>query len=262
MLRAAALSLLVFVSLAVTLPLAGSLAQGLKDRPAATRSARRRHSRAWWRRYRARLARRRAAEARSRELADLREQKPVTAESFERGVSSNAVAATGGLLNDPSGQWSMKLPRGWSNRPAMQNGEMRFRVYERSGKPVGQATFAFVTAAQGTPDASLSARARKQTLAGVPFSDLRSSVIDKMITSNGWVANDMEREIAGRRVYIVLAQSAASADGRTPEQLWTFYFTEFEGRIYSLGVVAPRDAADRLNAEAEQVLTSLRNGNR
>lgn len=262
MLRAAALSLLIFVSVAVTLPLADSLAQGLKERSVATRSARRRHSRAWWRRYRARLARRRAAETRTRELAGLREQQPVTAESFERSVSSNAVAATGGLLNDPSGQWSMKLPRGWSNRPTMQNGEMRFRVYERSGKPVGQATFAFVTSAQGSPDASLSARARKQMLSGILFSDLRRSVIDKMMTSNGWVTNDMEREIAGRRVYLVLAQSAASADGRIPEQAWAFYFTEFEGRIYSLGVAAPRDASDRLNAEAEQVLTSLRTGNR
>jgi hypothetical protein len=72
----------------------------------------------------------------------------------------------------------------------------------------------------------------------------------------------MEREIAGRRVYVVLAQTAASADGRTPEQFLTFYFTEFEGRIYSLGVAASRDAADRLNAEAEQVLNSLRTGNR
>lgn len=262
MLRAAALSLLLFVSMAVTLPLAGSLAQGLQERSAATRSARRRHSRAWWRRYRARIARRRAAESRSRELAALRDQQPVPLESVERGRSSNAVAATGGLFNDPSGQWSMKLPRGWSNRPAMQNGEMRFRVFERSGKPIGQASFAFVTSAQTVADAALSARARKQMLSGVSFSDLRRSVIDKMITANGFVTNDMEREIAGRRVYIVLAQSSASADGKTPEQFWTFYFTEFDGRIYSLGVVAGRDTADRLNAEAEQVISSLRTGSR
>jgi hypothetical protein len=156
----------------------------------------------------------------------------------------------------------MKLPRGWSNRPAMQNGEMRFRVFERSGKPVGQAAFGFVTSAQPAPDATVGARARKQMLSGVPFSELRRAVIDRMIMSNGFVTNDMDREIAGRRVYIVLAQTAAAADGRTPEQFLTFYFTEFEGRIYSLGVAASREAADRLNAEAEQVLTSLRTGNR
>src|SRR3954468_9162410 len=99
MIRAAALSLLMFVSLAVTLPLADSLAQGLREnRPSASRSARRRHSRAWWRRYRARLARRRAAEARSRELASLRAQEPVMPESVDRSGASNAVAATGGIF--------------------------------------------------------------------------------------------------------------------------------------------------------------------
>lgn len=262
MLRAAALSLLMFCSVAITLPIADSLAQGLRvDRPSASRTVRRRRSRAWWRRYRARLARRRAAAARARELAALRGQEPVT-ESFDRSRFSNAVAATGGVFNDPSGQWSMKLPRGWSNRPAIQNGEMRFRVFERSGKPIGQAAFAFVTSAQSVPDPTLSARARKQLLAGVPFSELRRAVIDRMVMSNGFVTNDMEREISGRRVYVVLAQTAASADGRTPEQFLTFYFTEFEGRIYSLGVAATRESADRLNAEAEQVLNSLRTGNR
>jgi hypothetical protein len=263
MLRAAALSLLMFFSVAITLPMVDSLAQGLRvDRPSASRSVRRRRSRAWWRRYRARLARRRVAEARARELAALRGQEPVQPESMDRSRFSNAVAATGGVFNDPSGQWSMKLPRGWSNRPAIQNGEMRFRVFERSGKPIGQAAFSFVASAQPMPDATLSARARKQLLAGVPFSELRRAVIDRMITSNGFVTNDMEREIAGRRVYIVLAQTAASSDGRTPEQFLTFYFTELEGRIYSLGVAAQRETADRLNAEAEQVLNSLGTRNR
>lgn len=264
MLRAIALSLLVFCSVAITLPLADSFAQGLsKNRAAASRSARRRHSRAWWRRYRARLARRRAAEVRARELAALRALEPVKVEGFDRSkLSSNAVAATGGVFNDPSGQWSMKLPRGWSNRPAMQNGEMRFRVFERSGKPVGQAAFGFVTSAQAPSDAMLSARQRKQMLAGVPYSELRRSVIDRMVSSNGFVTNDFEREIAGRRVFIVLAQTAASSDGRTPEQFLTFYFTEFNGRIYSLGVAAPRENADRLNADAELLLDSLRTGNR
>jgi hypothetical protein len=261
MIRAAVLSLLMFVSVAVTLPLADSLAEGLRtNRPSASSSARRRRSRAWWRRYRARLARRRAAEARARELAALRGEKTdVSAEPVDRSRFSNAVAATGGVFNDPTGQWSMKLPRGWSNRPAVSNGEMRFRVFERSGKPIGQAAFAFVTSAQSVTDASLSARARKQMLSGVPFSQLRSAVIDRMVMSNGFVTNDMEREIGGRRVYVVLAQTNAN-DG-SPEQFYTFYFTEFEGRIYSMAVAAARDNADRLNAEAEQVIASLSAGN-
>ena len=80
--------------------------------------------------------------------------------------------------------------------------------------------------------------------------------------SNGFVTNDMEREIGGRRVYVVLAQTSASADGRTPEQFYTFYFTEFEGRIYSLAVAATGENANRLNGEAEQVISSLSAGSR
>lgn len=261
MIRAAVLSLLMFVSLAASLPLADSLAEGFRDnRPSASSGARRRRSRAWWRRYRARLARRRAAESRARELAALRGDKTVTPEESDRSRFSNAVAATGGVFNDPAGQWSMKLPRGWSNRPAVSNGEMRFRVFERSGKPIGQAAFAFVTAAQPIVDGSLSARARKQLLAGIPFSQLRSAVIDRMVMSNGFVTNDMEREIGGRKVYVVLAQT--NSDGRNPEQFFTFYFTEFEGRIYSMAVAASSESANRLNAEAEQVISSLSAGNR
>jgi hypothetical protein len=187
----------------------------------------------------------------------------VPVESFDRSkTSSNAVAATGGVFNDPSGQWSMKLPRGWSNRPAMQNGEMRFRVFEKGGTPVGQAAFGYVANAQAPNDALLGARQRKQMLAGVPFSDLRRSVIDRMVSLKGFVTNDFVREISGRQVFIVVAQISASSDGRTPEQFLTFYFTEFNGRIYSLGVAAPRENADRLNADAEQLLNSLRTGNR
>ena len=271
MLRAAALSLMLFVSFAVTLPLADSLAKEFNNRSNIVGGKRyRRHSRAWWRRYRARLARRRAALARQRALTAMREQSPVALEGLDsstdskldRATASNAVAGVGGIYNDPQGQWSLKLPRGWSNRPTAQNGEMQFRVYERGGKPVGQAAFSFVTSSRPQVEAEASARQRKLLFAGIPLADLRSAVIDKMVQAGGFVTNDLEREIGGRRVYIVLAQTPASSDGRTPEQHWTFYFTEVDGRIYSLGVRASRDTVERVDAEAQQVLTTLRTGNR
>lgn len=267
MLRAAALSLMLFVSFAVTLPLADSLAKEFNNRSSYSAGKRRyrKHSRAWWRRYRARMARRRAELARQRALAALREQNPVAVEGLNSetaSTASNAVAGVGGIYNDPQGQWSLKLPRGWSNRPTAQNGEMQFRVYERGGKPVGQAAFSFVTSARPQVEAEASARQRKLLFAGIPLADLRSAVINKMMQAGGFVSNDLEREIGGRRVYIVLAQTPASSDGRTPEQHWTFYFTEIDGRIYSLGVRASRDTVERIDAEAQQVLTTLRTGNR
>src|SRR3954471_15140470 len=62
MLRAAALSLLILVSVAVMLPLVDSSAHN-SGRPTVSRRShmRHRHSRAWWRRYHTRLRRQRAA---------------------------------------------------------------------------------------------------------------------------------------------------------------------------------------------------------
>jgi hypothetical protein len=79
-----------------------------------------------------------------------------------------------------------------------------------------------------------------------------------MLVSNGWVVNDYEREIGGRRAFVVVAQTAASSDGREPQQSWVFYFTELDGRIYSFAAHAPLEFADRVLAESEQVMASLR----
>jgi hypothetical protein len=91
------------------------------------------------------------------------------------------------------------------------------------------------------------------------LADLRRTVIDKMIAANGWVTNDLEREINGRRVLLVFAQTAASSDASTPQLSWTFYFTEMEGRIYSLATSVPLEFSDRLALESEQVMASFRN---
>jgi hypothetical protein len=73
----------------------------------------------------------------------------------------------------------------------------------------------------------------------------------------GWVVNDFEREINGRRVYVVLAQSAGPNDLRAPAQSWTFYFTEVEGRIYNIVSNAPLEFSDRMGLEAERVIATL-----
>jgi hypothetical protein len=68
-LRAVVLTILIMCTVAATLPLSDSLAHWA-SRPSATRRAKgryaRRHSRAWWRRYRARIRRQRAAAAERR----------------------------------------------------------------------------------------------------------------------------------------------------------------------------------------------------
>ena len=93
-------------------------------------------------------------------------------------------------------------------------------------------------------------------LGGVSFTELRRIVIDKMITSGGWVNNDYEREVGGHRVFIVVAQTPA--DGRSSEKVWNSYFTEVNGRIYSLTTEASVQSSERMAAEAEAFITSLR----
>jgi hypothetical protein len=82
-LRALVLTILIMCTVAATLPLSDSLAHWA-TRPSASRRVKgryaRRHSRAWWRRYRARLRRQRAvaAERRRRRAAILTTAKPIS----------------------------------------------------------------------------------------------------------------------------------------------------------------------------------------
>src|SRR4051812_29298618 len=127
MLRAAALSLLILVSVAVMLPLVDSSAHNSGRAVAERRSShlRHRHSRTWWRRYRSRLRRQRAA-AKRRE----------TLQTAGRGRSMNAAAGSMNAADDSHnsnqavlvgapaagseykslGSGAMSLPSGWVRR--------------------------------------------------------------------------------------------------------------------------------------------------
>jgi hypothetical protein len=78
-----------------------------------------------------------------------------------------------------------------------------------------------------------------------------------MVSANGWVVNDLQREIGGRPVFIVLAQTSASSDGKTPQLSWAFYFTEIDGRIYSLAASSLLEFSNRLADESAQFMASF-----
>lgn len=252
MLRAAALSLLMLFTIVTMLPLTNSSAHN--NGGSATSGHRkgfRRHSRAWWRRYRARQRRKRAALAQQKALEALRKQNP-----NDLAAVNTEAATMGGTYNHPRGLWSVQMPEGWSNRPAIEGNEMKFRIYA-NGKTTGQATLSVVATANGSEVLSAPKRKQSQSLSGVPVSALRRTVIDKMIKEGGWVVNDFQKEINGRRVFVVQAQTPASSDGRTPPQSETYYFTEVDGRIYSLATTTQVDSAARVAAGSEQVMSSF-----
>lgn len=256
MLRAAALSLLMLFTVGTLLPLTSSSANNNEGSAASSHGKRfRRHSRAWWRRHRARQRRRRAAIARQRALKALRMQTATAA-----NVDQQPASSLGGVYNHPRGLWSVTMPAGWSNRPAMSGNEMNFRI-SSDALTTGQATLSMVTVANASADNGASKLKQNRTLSGVPVASLRRTVIDKMVKEGGWVLNDFQREIAGRRVFVVQAQTPGSSDGRTPSQSQTYYFTELDGRIYSLATAVPVGTSERVTAESEQLLTSFRMNN-
>ena len=234
MLRTFTLSLLMLVSVVVMLPFASSTAHGLRQSSASQQQRRyRRHSRAWWRRHRARLRMRRAA-----------------------ALAHRSSPLSSGLVNStvPEATLSLpKLPAGWNNTTLANGGELKFRT-EGSATIPGQGTLAVVARSRPNP-AFLTQREQRTMLSGMSFSDLRRIAIDKMITSGGWVINDYERQVNGARVFVVVAQTPS--DGRSPEKAWNFYFAEVDGKIYSLTLNTPLEFSNKLTVEGEKFISSL-----
>ena len=146
----------------------------------------------------------------------------------------------------PSGE---AAPAGWK-RGESSGSELQFRVDNGSGMEVGSAAISVVGPATGeTVDTG-----RYRTVGGVPTSSLRREVINRMVRENGWVVNDFQKDIGGKKVYVVVAQSQATG-GRVQSRM--FYFTEVDGRIYSVATNSQTDAAERLAEESEKVIFSL-----
>jgi hypothetical protein len=240
MLRSITLSLLLLTSVGVMLPFEDSTAHGIRQSAGASRRAHyRRHSRAWWRRYRARLRRRREAALAHRNV-------PLAPFVPSAGITGINVASA--VLP--------KLPTGWNTLSVANSGELKFRTSTGTGTAAapGQASLSVVALARPAP-AYLTLREQRRLLSGVAFSDLRRIVIDKMIAAGGWVINDYERLVNGSKVFVVTAQTPGN--GRSPQKSWNFYFTEVQGRIYSLTTNTPIEFSDRMSAEAEQFIDSL-----
>jgi hypothetical protein len=258
--RAAALSFLMLFSLAAMLPLVISSAHNNESASASKKRSMRRHSRAWWRRYRARQRRRRAALERRKALEALR-QSNNTDRQLTLDASSNPLSALAWPGPDSLGQSTPVFATEHGSRPAPMSVETGVRLNTPDGRTVGQVAVAVIAQASSN-GAAASASAQRRALSGVPFAALRRTVIDRMLAAGGWVVNDFTREINGRRVYVVLAQTASPNDRHTPQQSWTFYFTEVEGRIYNIVSNAPIEFSDRMAVEAERVIATLGEANR
>ena len=266
MLRIISIALILVLSIGVMLPL-GNEAHGIRQTVEIGQHHHRYHSRAWWRRYRARQRQRRLAAEMAHRNASLALPQNISVSEIS-GLSApslpsqpvNAEAST--ALPPPVMMAASAQP---VSAPVATNGATRPRVVNpnhpaftpaaSTAKVPGTMNLAVVALSRPNP-AFLTSREEKKMLGGVNVADLRRIVIDKMVASGGWVVNDFVREVNGARVFVVTGRTPK--DALTPEKAWTFYFTEAGGRIYGLTTDAPVEYADRMTGEAERFIDSLR----
>jgi len=265
MLRPIAIALILVLSVGVMLPFANE-AHGIRQ---TVQVGQRRHhrfrSRAWWRRYRARVRQKRLAA----EMAAMAHRNATLAVPQNINVAELQGLTGPQLPSLPSNSaTSTTLPP-----PVMtgnvtpvanhSNGETRPRVVNPAhpafktaeAKLPGQMNLAVVALSRPNPTV-LTSREEKKMLGGVAMADLRRMVIDKMVSSGGWVVNDFVSEVNGARVFVVTARTPK--DALTPEKVWTFYFTEAGGRIYGLTTDTTVENAERMSGEAQRFIDSLR----
>ena len=275
MLRTIAISLILVLSVGVMMPFANS-AHGVRQTVqlgATKKYSYHYRSRAWWRRYRARLRQKRLA-------AELAHRKTLLALPQNVAVGDLSGLAGPALPSLPTTSTftaTVPPPAMTARVPSAANGQTRPRVVNAAHSPnpaftaapatlapaaaresarlPGQMNLSVVALSRPNP-AFLTSREQKKMLAGVAVADLRRMVIDKMVVVGGWVVNDFVREINGQRVFVVTARTPK--DSLTPEKAWTFYFTEAGGRIYGLTTDSPVEFADRMTNEAERFIESLR----
>ena len=269
MLRPIAIALILVLSVGIMLPFANE-AHGVRQ---TVQVGQRRHhryrSRAWWRRYRARLRQKRlAAEFAAHRNATLSLPQNLSVADLQ-GLNGPQLpslpsnSATTETLSPP--EMTAAPVSNSAHASALSNGETRPRVVNpnhpafkasANATPLpGTMNLAVVAMSRPNP-AFLTSREEKKMLGGVAVAELRRMVIDKMVSSGGWVVNDFVREVNGSRVFVVTARTPK--DALTPEKAWTFYFTEAGGRIYGLTTDAPVEFSERMTNEAERFIESLR----
>ena len=252
------ISLLVLALVAGGLPVTQTLAKWSRRAEVGHHRRHRRHSRAWWRRHRALLRARRERAERRRQQQQLAAGRAAAANpSLPAGVAparlSGANAGAGGARASQM-PFDFQVPRTWTPLAKAPAGVAAYGVRTPDGRQAGVAVVSPVTLS-ASDLAAAPASPRAKTIGGLPVAALRRTVINRMVAEGGWVTNDMIREMHGRRVFVVVAETGAPG---SPAKSWTFYFTEVDGRVYSLATTTPVEFAEPVAAASEQLMATLR----
>ena len=282
MLRAVILSLALLIGLGVVIPLATDYAEAgtkkqKKYKKQAKKKGYKKYSKAWWRAYRARkkqqnslAARKKALQLRQLRLARERQEEIarnggkwviVTTWNGSEWVSRNewiAITSPNPTVPPPGETMAKKSTKTRvkdKKEPPAQKSNAQFKVNDSAGSELGSASITVVGPAMSEDDNTV----RSKTLSGVSTSALRRTVIDQMIRENGWVVNDYQKQVGGKKVYVVVAQSPGMS-GQTQSRL--FYFAEVDGRIYSVATNSPVEASGQIADESEKIVNVLQTRSR
>jgi hypothetical protein len=254
MVRALALSIALLIGVGALVPLATEYAEAGAKKTRKYKKKRewkgvKKYSKRWWQLYRAQERRKKSLASRQRalRLRQMRMAKAREAADPAKNVASKQQAdSPKPSVVLPSGE---KAPSSW--QAGDSNGsEVRFKVDNGRGADSGSAAISVIGPATGDTVVG----GRDQAVGGVATSSLRRDVINRMVRENGWVVNDYQKEIGGKSVYVVVAQSQG-AGGRVQSRM--FYFTASNGRIYSVATNSSADSAERVAEETENVIRSL-----
>ena len=252
--RAIVLSLGLMLSLGIVVPLlTDSTEAGPKQHKKYRKIRYKKYSKAWWRAYHRRERRRKALVARKRAL---RLRQETLAREVRGSQNLNAAGKTAAKEKVasavlPSGKTA---PASWK-QDSVSRSAQQFRVNDAGGNSVGSAAITVVGPAMGADSDSY----RNKAVGGVSTSALRRTVIDRMMKEDGWVVNDYQKDINGKKVYVVVAQSRGAGN---QVQARLFYFTEVEGKIYSVATSSPNESSEQIARESENVVRSLQNSSR
>ena len=279
MLRAVILSLALLIGLGVVIPLATDYAEAgtkkqKKYKKQAKKKGYKKYSKAWWRAYRARknqrnslAARKRALRLKQMRLERMRQIQEeiarnggkwvvVTTWNGDEWVSRNewvAITSAEPTVPPPGETMAKKSTKTrvkGKKEPQAEKTNAQFKVNDSAGSELGSASITVV----GTAMSEEGNAGRSKTLSGVSTSALRRTVIDQMIRENGWVVNDYQKQVGGKKVYVVVAQSPGMS-GQVQSRL--FYFAEVDGRIYSVATNSPVEASGQIADESEKIVNVL-----
>lgn len=274
-LRVITLTLLVLVTVAGALPITESLAKWSRRSAVSQRKRYRKHSRAWWRRHRALMRARRARALERRRLAELARGNaapkintalltfnanvgaPLLPAAAANPAAPATLASTPARASAPARSsllpFDFAAPHNWTAGRKTRSGAAVFTVATPDGRAAGTAVVAPVSLS-GAELSGANVGPKTKKIGGTPVAALRRTVIDRMVAEGGWVTNDFVQELRGRKLFVVQAQTGAPG---APTQSLTFYFTEIDGRLYSLATTAPFEFAVPVAAGSEQFMVSL-----